>query len=185
MSTAQLVAWTVRIMQMIQPVQVTPWAESYKTTADAFVDEAARLPLFPISERGIEKTLSVFLSVAWYEGRFDPHAKGDCRVKREGKCISPPQSLCTFQVGRSNLAGLGITEEQILSDIKVCVHAGRTMMKTSFRVCRARPFLELLGHYASGGNRCGGLKESRHRMNKAMWIFGKRNVEKTNGYTGN
>jgi len=164
-----LVAWALRMMLLAQPASVTPWAETYETTAQAFVDEATAAPLFTGST-GIEKTISLFLSVAWFEGRFDPQARGDCH-KENGKCVGQPQSLCMFQIGRSNLAALNLTEKDLMADVRVCTHAARTMMKTSFTVCRGYPSLELLGHYASGGNTCGGLKESRHRMLKAEWIF--------------
>jgi len=173
MSTTQLIAWVWRMMLMLQPASITPWVETYEATAIAFVDEATRLPLFSGST-AIEQTVSTFLSVAWYEGRFDPKAKGDCKERQNGKCISQPQSLCMFQIGRSNLNYLGITEEQILTDIRICTHAARTMMKTSFAVCKGFSNIELLGHYASGGSTCGGLKESRNRMRKAEWIFGQR-----------
>ncbi len=155
---------------MVQPAEITPWADTYESTAEALVDEATQRPLFS-GNTGIERTLSTFLSVAWFEGRFDPHAKGDCKEKKDGACVSAPQSLCMFQIGVSNLPGLKVSADDILSDVRVCVRAARTMMKISFGVCKGYPRLDLLGHYASGGETCGGLRESRHRMLKADWIF--------------
>ena len=173
MNTAQLVAWIYRMMLVLQPAGVTPWAETYETTATVFADVATRLPLFPGSD-GVARTAALFTSVAWYEGRFDPQAKGDCKEKKNGKCVSPPQSVCMFQIGISNLAGLHTTQDELLSDVAKCTHAARKMMQISFGVCRGLPFEDLLGHYASGGSTCGGLKESRHRMKTAISIFEKR-----------
>jgi hypothetical protein len=173
MNTAQLIAWIYRVMLILQPANVTPWADTYETTATVFANEAIRLPLFPGSQ-GIERTAAVFTSVAWYEGRFDPKAKGDCKEKKNGKCVSPPQSVCMFQIGISNLAGLHTTQDELLSDVSKCTQAARTMMQISFGVCRALPHEDLLGHYASGGSTCGGLRESRHRMKTAIWIFEQR-----------
>lgn len=146
-------------MLAMQPANITPWADTYESTATAFVEEATREPMFK-GNTGIGRTLSLWVSVAWYEGRFDLHAKGD-----------NGNSLCMFQVGRSNLRGLGISEEAILQDTKVCIDAARRMMKLSFRVCSGLPASDMLGHYASGGSKCGGLKASRNRMATADNLF--------------
>jgi len=172
MNTAQLTAWIFRMMLLLQPASVTPWAETYETTAAVFADEATRLPLFPGSD-GAERTAALFTSVAWYEGRFDPQAKGDCGKKVNGKCVKPPQSVCMFQVGISNLPALHATQDELLSDVAKCTHAARVMMRLSFDKCKGLPTSDLLGHYASGGDTCGGIRESRHRMNTAAWILSK------------
>lgn len=166
-----LAAWAMRMMLMLQPA--APWVDTYESTAIVLAEEAVQSPLFR-GDSGSVQTLSLFLSVAWFESRFDPHAQGDCKEKRDGKCISTPQSLCMFQIGRSNLAGLNVSETALLSDVRTCTRAARTLMKISFGVCRDFPRMEILGHYASGGSACGGLRESRHRMAKADWIFTKR-----------
>jgi hypothetical protein len=166
MISSHLVAWVWYMMLQLQPATVTPWAETYESTAKVFAEEATLLPLFSGSD-GARRTAALFLSVAWFEGKFNPQAKGDCK---NGKC----ESLCMFQIGRSNVAGLKVTEEQLLSDVRVCTQAARKMMQISFGVCRGRPKLDILGHYASGGATCGGLRESRHRMQKAEWIFNQR-----------
>ena len=168
----QLIKWTLGMMTSMQPAQVTPWADTFEASATTIVDVATEAPLFA-GEAGTRKTIALLVSLGWFEGRFDPKAKGDCEKKdKDGKCISPPQSLCMFQIGRSNLASLGVTEGQLLSDFGLCARTAVRMVKISFGVCRGRDELELLGHYASGGNTCGGLKESRHRMQKAKWLLG-------------
>ncbi len=171
MSSAALVKWALKAMLTIQPAAVTPWADTYQDTAEVFAKVAEEQPLFK-GDDGVQRTLSWFISTAWFEGRFDPRAKGDCTEKdKAGKCISPPQSLCMFQVGVSNLSGLGLTAEEILGSTEVCTRAARKLMKISMGVCKARPMEEWLGHYASGGGTCAGLKESRHRVTKAKWVF--------------
>jgi len=164
-----LVKWVLASMTRAQPT--APWQATYRQTAEIFAKVATDSPLF----RGVDgpkKTAAWFVSTAWFESRFDPKAVGDCRKRdKAGKCISLPNSLCMFQVGISNLPYLGLTKDQILESTEVCTRAARKMMKISFGVCRGRPSDEWLGHYASGGGVCGGLRESRHRVNKAKWLF--------------
>jgi len=172
--SSKLAVWILKMMLILQPANVTPWAETYASTAEVFANEAISAPLFS-GESAAIKTASVLISVAWYEGRFDPQAKGDCKEKKNGKCVSAPQSICMFQIGISNLSGLHVTQEELLSDVAKCTRSARTMMKISFGVCKSLGFEESLGHYASGGDTCGGLRESRNRIKTAMWLFGKRN----------
>lgn len=173
MSISSVAAWVLRMMLVLQPEAVTPWADTYETTAAVFAEVAIRSPLFP-GDNGAERTAALFTSVAWYEGRFDPKAKGDCGKKVNGKCVKPPQSVCMFQIGISNLAALHVTQDELLSDVSKCTHAARVMMRLSFDKCKGLPTSDLLGHYASGGDTCGGIRESRHRMNTAAWIFEQR-----------
>lgn len=169
-----LVSWTEEAMKKAQPS--APWQETYHDTAGTFVKLAKEAPLFA-GVHGVRRTLSLLVSVAWFEGRFDPKAKGDCLEKdKKGRCIARPQSLCMFQIGRSNLKYLETTEEEILESTEVCTRAAMKMMKISFNVCRGRNEADFLGHYAAGGDACGGpkgegLRESGHRMLKAKWIF--------------
>jgi hypothetical protein len=164
-----LSAWILAAMLSAQPE--APWRDTYEATAEVFARVALEAPLFQGAD-GPRRTASWFVSVAWFEGRFDPQAKGDCRRKdKDGKCLSAPQSVCMFQIGVSNLAALGTTEPAILNDVEICTRAARRMMQTSMGVCRGRPTDELLGHYASGRGTCGGLAESRHRVTKARWLF--------------
>jgi hypothetical protein len=156
---------------MVAAQPAAPWRDTYEGTAEALALVAADSPLFEGAE-GPRRTASWFVSVAWFESRFDPHAKGDCRTRdARGQCLSAPHSLCLFQIGISNLPALGLSQEEILSSPEACTRAARRMMKISLGVCRGRPLDERLGHYASGGDTCGGLRESRHRVNKAIWLF--------------
>lgn len=157
MSHTTLAAWVLFAMSSIQPK--APWIDTYPKTADAIAKVSIDEPLFD-GDDGPRRTAALFVSVAWFESTFNPKAEGD-----------KGQSVCLFQIGVSNLKALGTTRQEILEDVEVCTRAARRMMKISFNVCRRRPFEEWLGHYASGGNTCGGLKESRHRVEKAKWIF--------------
>lgn len=169
--THALTPWILQVMVALEPT--APWRSTYETTAEALATVAEEEPLFP-GKDGPRRTAALFVSVAWYEAHFQQDAKGDCRKKDDkGRCVAQPQSLCMFQVGRSNLGALGTTEEAILSDINVCTRSARKMMYDSFGVCRGRPTEDMLGHYASGGQTCGGLRESRHRVAKAKWLESK------------
>jgi len=166
-----LTTWVLGTMINLQPH--APWETSYGRTAEVLAKIAAEEPLFA-GEDGPRKTASWFVSVAWFESNFNPKAEGDCRVQDAKKrCIAQPQSFCLFQIGSSNFASLGVNLHAIMNDPEVCTRAARKMMKISIGVCRSRPIEDWLGQYASGGENCGGLVESRHRVNKAKWIFGR------------
>lgn len=135
------------------------WKDTYPSTARAIEQVARERPLFSGVD-GTQRTAALLVAVSWFESRHNPRAIGD-----------KGQSLCAFQIGKSNLKALKITEEQILSDILTCTRAAVQMMKVSFGVCRENPIEEKLGHYASGGQTCAGLRESRNRMLKAQWLF--------------
>lgn len=169
MTSLLLKAWILAAMIALQPE--APWRSTYETTAQTLALVASDSPLFAGPE-GPRRTASWFVSVAWFEGRFDPQAKGDCvRKDKTGRCLSAPQSVCMFQVGVSNLRDLGVSAEDMLNDVEVCTRAARRMMKTSMGVCRGHVVDELLGHYASGGGTCGGLLASRHRVGRARWLL--------------
>lgn len=178
MTRAMLIKWALAAMTSAQPPAVTPWADTYSNTAEVFVKVAEEHPLFK-GDDGVQRTVSWFVSTAWFEGRFDPHAKGDCTKKtQDGKCadITTAQSFCMFQVEKSNFKQLGVTEEQILGSTETCTLAGRQMMSISIGICKGRPMEDWLGQYAFGHDLCGGpkgegLKESRHRVMKAKWLF--------------
>jgi len=158
----QLVQWALGMMTSLQPVAVTPWADTYVSSAEAMVDVAEEAPLFK-GEDGVRKTIVLLISLGWFEGRFNQKAIGD-----------KGQSVCMFQLGVANLKSLGTSREEVLSDFSVCARSALKAVRISFNVCRGRDELDLLGHYASGSARCdAGLRESRHRMQKAKWLFGK------------
>lgn len=168
-AVASLTAWVLASMISAQPS--APWRESYETTAAVLAQVATDAPLFGGRE-GARRTASWFVSVAWFESRFDPRAQGDCRRKDpQGRCLSDPQSLCLFQIGVSNLPSLKKSPSDLLESVETCTRVARQLMQISLGVCRGRALEEGLGHYASGGASCGGLRESRHRVNKARWLF--------------
>lgn len=176
MDTKTLAALALRMMTAIQPD--APWKDTYPATADAFGEVAHDSPLFE-GERGGERTVALFVSLAWFEGNFKQDARGDCLKKDEkGRCIADPQSLCTFQVGRTHLASLGTTEAEIQSDIRVCTKSARSLLATSMRICAAKPRAQWLGWYAAGGEGCDrAMTKSSHRMMKAEWLFSHYKVE--------
>ena len=179
-----LIKWAVSAMLVAQPAKVTPWADTYQSTAEVFATVAADSPLFG-GDDGVQRTMSWFISTAWFEGRFDPKAKGDggcLKMGPDNKCLvkGPPQSFCMFQIGKSNFDHLKTNEEEILRSVETCTRSAVTMMKASIKLCRNRPQDEWLSQYASGGGECGrempdgkraGLRESQHRVNKAKWLF--------------
>lgn len=175
MTHAALVAWALAAMIAKQPKNLTPWADTYEDTAEAFVTVAEESPLHKAENDGVRRTVADFVSVAWFEGRFDPKAKGDCKKKTpDGKCadLTTAQSFCTFQIGKSNFNHLKVTEEALLSDTLTCTRAASKMMKISASVCRGRPADEWLSQYAAGGGTCtAGQRESRHRVNLAAWLL--------------
>lgn len=174
-----LATWILTLMTSLAPS--TPWRATYPSTALAFAASAVEKPLFD-GQHGAAKTAALYVSIAWYEATMRPDAEGDCGSKDgrtvpsvAGRCPADtiPRSFCIFQIGGSNLAGLGLTREEIQSDITTCVRAGNVMMRRSFTLCRARPIDDRLAWYAAGGPECGekGSRESRHRMAKAAWLF--------------
>ncbi len=185
MTHAALVAWALAAMIAKQPENLTPWADTYADTAEAFVTVAEESPLHKPENDGVRRTVADFVSVAWFEGRFNPVAKGDCRNKTsDGKCSGTDpqyQSFCTFQIGKSNFEHLKVTEASLLSDTLTCTRAASKMMKISASICRGRPADEWLANYAAGSGECGraarngeraGVRESRHRVNLSLWLLG-------------
>jgi hypothetical protein len=179
MKTA-LVSWILTMMLGLEPN--TPWRSTYESTADAIATSSIEAPLFS-GTAGAAKTASLLVSVAWFEGTFKPDAEGDCvdatghRVEKvPGRLGCPtgttPKSLCVFQINTSNFAGLGVTTQELQTDVRVCTKSANRMLHRSFQICHARPLEDRLGWYAAGGPDCSrGLTESRHRVRKATWLF--------------
>lgn len=161
------IKWVLAMMIATQPE--APWRATYEATAEAIVAEASSRPL-PFPKDAEERTAALLVSTAWFESTFKPDAEGDHDKLPDGR-KGTPRSFCLFQIGSSNFAALGVTREQILTDVPTCVRAAGAMMRVSFSVCRGRPAEELLGHYASGGASCAGVRESRHRWRKGAWLF--------------
>lgn len=155
---------------------------TFEATAAAIADASNASPLFS-GEHGAEKTANVLAATADFESGLIPNAEGDCILKgklvasKAGVCPTgaTPHSFCALQVNESNFKTLGITREEVQTDINVCVRSGLRLMHTSFQVCRARPLEERLAHYAGGRDGCptneDATKKSRHRMMRALWLF--------------
>lgn len=149
---------------MIELEPNSPYRDTFSETAEVFAKVANEAPLFK-GEDGSQRTAALFVSVAWFESRFNQKAIGD-----------HGHSLCEFQIGISNLKALETSKDEILNNVEVCTRSARRMMSISFGVCRGKDVLDVLGHYAFGGQKCGGedgegLRESRHRMRKADFLF--------------
>lgn len=145
-----MIAWVLTLMVYLQPV--APWRDNYETIAKGIVRGASEEPVFT-GESGVYRTLALDVSLAWFESRFDANAVGDHGRSRglfqvQAKEVSADPYLQTLQANR--------------------------MIRESFRVCARRTLEEKLGWYAAGGNGCDkGLRESRHRVLKAQWLFKK------------
>lgn len=174
----KLAAWILAAMLSAEPR--SPYRSTFESSAETMAKVATDSPLFGGAD-GPKKTASWFVSVMWFESRFDPKAKGDCSKRdKSGVCVSQPQSLCGFQVGISNVAFLGVKEQELLDNFETCTRSARKLMKVSIQICRTRPMDDWLGQYAAGGVECGrlqqdgsraGLRESGHRVRKATWLF--------------
>lgn len=173
-----LKAWILSVMIFLVPN--APWKDTFESTAEAFAENAIASPLFKDDDG--RKTASVMISLAWFEGSLKPNAEGDhdClkRDPRTKKCtqidLTRPHSFCTFQINDSNFGTLGVTKDQLLTDIKVCTATALRMMKKSFTICSGRSVEDLLNWYAVGTNTCPLTVEQdkgRHRMRKGLWIF--------------
>jgi hypothetical protein len=148
-----MAAWVLAMMLACFPKAApsAPWASSYPVTAKAIADVVqSSEPLYAGSE-GRERTAALLVSLAWFESTFKPGAVGDKGA-----------SHGLYQVqGRGDL-----------SDPYDATRAALGMLRASFRVCRTRPASEWLGWYGAGGEGCDrGLRESRHRFQKAQWLF--------------
>ncbi len=171
MSTLITAAAVLAMMLDAEPTAAaSPWRSSYEDSADAISTVANDSPLFA-GDDGPLRTAALFVSTSWFEANFHIAAKGDCRKKDErGRCVAEPQSLGLYQIGVSNLAGLGVTEEDMTTDPLVQTRAARRMMAISFGICSGRAVDDLLGQYASGGSTCAGVEKSGHRVRKAKWL---------------
>jgi len=170
-----LSAYALAVMLAIQPN--SPYKESFEKSAKAVSSASIRSPIFAGSD-GVAKTVDLVISVANFESGLQPDANGDCdQTTDKGICVkgSKPHSFCMMQINESNFKGYRTTREEILTNIDICVSIGISMMKQSFRICHDRPLDERLAWYAGGGNGCptglDAVRKSKHRIDKAMWLF--------------
>jgi hypothetical protein len=142
-----LIAWTLLLLNYLQPV--APWSKTYPETAQGMVEGATAVPVFD-GPLGVERTVALDASLAWFESRFDVHATGDHGTAHGLYQVHAPE-------------GETVKEQTIQAN---------RMVKQSFKACANQRTEEWLGWYAAGGNDCmRGLRESRHRMLKAFWLF--------------
>jgi len=147
----QMLITILAMMALLQPS--APWKDNYETVARGLLSGATASPVFE-GQYGVQRTIALDVSLAWFESRFDQHAIGDNGAAHG-----------LYQVHAKEAPTV---EEQ--------TKQANEMIKASFRICKNRPLEERLGWYASGGNGCdrpGGLKASRHRMLKALWLYRK------------
>jgi hypothetical protein len=168
-----MIAWILGLLMATQPN--APWQDTYPATAAAMAASAQAEPLFSGPD-GAKKTATLYVSISWFESRHNPKAEGDhdC-LKRDAKgvCVSKgaPHSFCLGQINDTNFAGLGVTKDQVLGDVAVCLHAMNVMIRQSFRVCAREELEDRLSWYTAGGNGCRVNVQSKHRMRKALWLF--------------
>lgn len=145
-----------------------PWASTYDATAEGMahvIQDPAERPLYEGAD-GRERTAALLVSLAWFESTFKPGAVGDCGADGE-----KPRACKPGELGRSH----GLFQVQgagDLTDTRAATRAALVLLRQSFKACKKRPPSEWLGWYAAGGNDCDrGLSESRHRFQKAQWLF--------------
>lgn len=172
-----LTAWILALMISLQPA--APWKDTYPHTAEVFAKVAIDAPLFKGIE-GPRRTAAEFLSVSWFEGRFNPKAEGDGDCDKWSDVAKTTcthwinyRSFCTFQISSGNFEWLHVSKKDILGDIEICTRAARRMMKASHDLCQSekRAQIDWLGWYAVGGRNCTVSKKGQHRMEKARWLF--------------
>jgi hypothetical protein len=170
------VEWVLALMIKAEPAPT--WRPTYERTAAAIVRAASADPLFE-GDQGAEKTAALLVGLGWFESALRPDAEGDCTLEgRVAPCTTKgavPHSHCLLQINDSNLAGLGTTRDELLTDVDVCVASGLRMMHRSFQICRAAPLEERLSWYASGGPECptneDARKKSKHRVLRSRWLY--------------
>jgi len=184
-SLITLKAWILSTMLAIEPS--SPYKETFESTAAVFAQSAISSPLFctkqpdgscSFTDSDKKRTAALYISLGWFEGRFQQDAQGDCdKTTANGTCEkgSRAHSFCMFQVNETNLKGFGTTKDEILKDFSKCVAIGNQMLRSSFRVCATQPLTGRLRWYAAGGPTCSlsadAGKKSEHRVNKAVWIY--------------
>jgi hypothetical protein len=140
------VAWVVGLMSALEPS--APYSNTFEKTAEAIARVAESEPLFPVEEKGEERTATLLVSIAWYESRLRQNAKSS-----NGKWF------CLYQLGRNYLPDA----EKSLTDPEMCTRAAVKVLRQSIQVCKSRAPDERLAFYMSGHCDRGGV-ESRYRM---------------------
>jgi hypothetical protein len=142
-----MLEWVISLMVLLQ--SVAPWRANYESVALGIIQGAKDEPIF---DGSVEKTIVLDISIAWFESKFDINAIGDH--------------------GKSH--GLYQTPIELPASSDEQTRFANRMIRQSFKACKHRVIEERLGWYAAGGNDCErGLKESRNRMLKAIYLFHK------------
>lgn len=167
-----LKVWVLKLMFAVQPV--APWTNTYESSAEVIAEESIHNPLFE-GEDG-RKTAAILVALGKFEGALKPDAKGDCDKTDEktGMCVkgSKPHSFCMFQVNESNFARMGVTQDQMVTDFRVCTKTALRLAHESFRSCRSLPLEDRLNAYAEGRGGCRpSVVKGKHRMNYGMHLF--------------
>ncbi len=168
-------SWVLALMLKAQPH--APWSNTYESTAEAIAKAAEMYPSFG-GDDGPARTAAWLVSLGFFEGALKQDAVGDCHEKNDkGMCLpgAVPHSFCMFQINETNHQYLGVTKNDLLTDINVCAQSAAKLMQQSFRMCKASPLEERLRWYAGGGPVCteneDAGRKSRHRALKGVWLF--------------
>lgn len=174
-----LKAWALSVMLFLVPS--APWRSSYEASAEAIAENAISSPLFKDDDG--RRTAAILISVAFFEGTFKPNAEGDheCLRRESGHCVkldqTKPHSFCMFQINDTNFGSLGVTREQLQTDIRVCTSTALRMMKMSFHNCSGMSLEDRLNWYVMGQRTCPAkvpMDKGQHRIRKGMWIYNHR-----------
>lgn len=164
--------YVLALMLKLQPEASVPWRSTYEATATAVAKAANASPLFA-GDDGPAKSAALAVSVMWFESHFKPDAAGDFVTNARGE--KRATSFCAFQISETNFQYLGVTREQIQTDIQTCVDSGFRMMHASFKICSGSAWKleDRLNQYATGGGACVRPKhdEGAHRVRKGIWLY--------------
>jgi hypothetical protein len=151
--------WILKLMHLL--LARAPWIDTFPATAAVIDKVAHEAPLYD-GEDGVERTAVELVALTYYESRFNPKA-----VNKENN------SFGLGQIHSSNLKFLDVTREQLF-DQETNLHAMLKLIRISHRLCKARPKIDSLANYASGGPTCtvpAGLTASRRRMSLAAGLL--------------
>jgi hypothetical protein len=140
------VAWVVGLLAALEPT--APWSNTYEKTAEAIARVSESEPLFPVDDRGEERTATLLVAIAWYESRLKPSARS-----KNGRWY------CLYQLDKSYLPDA----DKALSDQEMCTRAAVKILRKSLEMCKTRMPDERLAAFMSGQCDRGG-PESRYRM---------------------
>lgn len=168
-------SWVLAVMVKAQPV--APWRNTYERSAVSIARAADKYPIFK-GEDGPQRTAAWLVALGKFEGALRPDAKGDCDKKdAKGMCMpgEVPHSFCMFQIHESNHKALGVTKDELLSDMDKCAESAAKLVQQSFKICSSAPLDEKLRWYAAGGRTCAenadAVKKSKHRAATGKWLF--------------